>query len=43
MKHTVITAVAALTPTSPKIAVAASVTNAVAAILTTLQRCTVFM
>lgn len=34
--HTVITPVAALTPASPNAAVAASVTNAVAAILTTL-------
>lgn len=34
--HTVITPVAALTPASPNIAVAASVTNAVAPILTTL-------
>lgn len=35
--HTVITPVAALTPASPKIAVAASVTNAVAPIFTTLS------
>lgn len=34
--HTVITPVAALTPASPKIAVAASVTSAVAAMFTTL-------
>ena len=36
MKHTVITPVAALTPASPNRLVAASVTRAVAAILTTL-------
>ena len=36
-KHTVITPVAALTPASPNIAVAASVTKAVAPILTTLS------
>lgn len=36
--HTVITPVAALTPASPNIAVAASVTKAVAPILTTLSR-----
>lgn len=37
LEHTVITPVAALTPASPKIAVAASVTSAVAPILTTLR------
>lgn len=35
--HTVITPVAALTPASPKIVVAASVTSAVAPMLTTLS------
>lgn len=38
MEHTVITPVAALTPASPKIVVAAFVTSAVAPILTTLGR-----
>lgn len=37
MGHTVITPVAALTPASPNIAVAASVTKAVAPIFTTLR------
>lgn len=38
VKHTVMTPVAALTPASPNAAVAASVTRAVAAILTTLRK-----
>lgn len=40
--HTVINPVAAVTPASPNIAVAASVTNAVAAMLTTLHTCRIF-